>query len=219
MAEPVTQKEEQAAPKTEPREQPAPESPKEEISAKEPPVPETITPVVSEERENEEEIPSLEVIETTEEEDVVFEDDANDDDDNDVEDVDAEPVDLMPEAAPAVVKDEYTQHWNAMLDIVFADHPSVQSPLRDMPPKIEDNVMKIRVGGAIQRRTLELKRRDMLEYFRNNYREDIDDIEVTVDETVETKKVIYGNEDKLKYQLQKNQALDDFLTTLDLKLL
>ena len=217
MAEPVPQKEEQPAPKEETKEQPAPEPPKAEVPAVEQPAAEPIKPEIKEETvEVEDEAPSV-MVETAED-DVVFEDDTDDDDD-DVLDVDTESTDPMPEAAPVEVKDEYTKHWNTMLDIVFADHPSVQSPLRDMPPEIVDNVMKIKVSGAIQRRTLEMKRRDMLEYFRNNYREDIDDIEVTVDEKVETKKVIYGNEDKLKYQLQQNQALESFMTSLDLKLL
>ena len=220
MAEPAKKDPQHAEPQKETvAEQPVNEASKEESPVAEAPVAEPSTPEVKEEKQ--EETPVAEEIVYEEEND----DDNNLGDLNDAEDDDngeEEPVDSQyiptPSAAPAVVVDDYTQHWNTMLDIVFANHPSVQSPLRDMPPEIVDNVMKIKVSGAIQQKTLEQKKRDMLEYFRNNYREDIDDIEVEVDAKVETKKVIYGNEDKLNYQRQQNRDMDDFLKKLNLKL-
>lgn len=220
MAEPAKKDPQPAEPQKETvAEQPVNEASKEESPVAEAPVAEPSTPEVKEEKQ--EETPVAEEIVYEEEND----DDNNLGDLNDAEDDDngeEEPVDSQyiptPSAAPAVVVDDYTQHWNTMLDIVFANHPSVQSPLRDMPPKIVDNIMKIKVSGAIQQKTLEQKKRDMLEYFRNNYREDIDDIEVEVDAKVETKKVIYGNEDKLNYQRQQNRDMDDFLKKLNLKL-
>ena len=225
MAEP-TKKEPQPAepPKETVAEQPVNEVPKENVSVAEAPVSEAPVAEASMPEVKEEKLEETPVAE-----EIVYEDETDDDNNlgdlNDVEDDDngeeerADDQDIpITSAAPDVVVDEYTQHWNTMLDIVFANHPSVQSPLRDMPPKIVDNVMKIKVSGSIQQKTLEQKKRDMLEYFRNNYREDIDDIEVEVDAKVETKKVIYGNEDKLNYQRQQNRDMDDFLKKLNLKL-
>lgn len=121
-------------------------------------------------------------------------------------------------AVPEGPQDEYTMHWNTMLDLVFAKIPPVNSPLRDMPPEIVDNVMKIKVISPIQQKNIEQKRREMLEYFRNNYREDIDAIEVVVDEKVEIKKVIYDNHDKLSYMIGENRDMLDFMRILNLKL-
>ena len=202
--------------------EPAPK--KEEKVEEKPPVVPDKAPQAEETPEDEKEDDNVVEVENVVDDDVdeVADVEVTDDDVVVETETESESESESPEITPSVTSTEpdgvLLQHWNTMLDIVFADHPSVQSPLRNMPPKIDGNIMKIRVSSSIQQKTLEQQKRDMLEYFRNNYREDIDDIEVEVDVAVETKKVIYGNEDRLDYQRKQNQALDDFLETLNLKL-
>lgn len=113
---------------------------------------------------------------------------------------------------------EFADQWNQMLDVVFASMPSVHLPLKDMLPKISDNVMHINVASSIQQKNIEQKRREMLGYFHTYCGLDLLDIIVKTSETAETKKVIYDNHDKYEYLKSENPEIQDFMDILGAKI-
>ena len=62
-----------------------------------------------------------------------------------------------------------------------------------------------------------MSKRAMLEFWRNHFQLNVDDIEFVIREH-ERKKVIYTSEDKVNNMLEQNPALKDFLQVLNFRI-
>jgi hypothetical protein len=109
-------------------------------------------------------------------------------------------------------------HWHTMFQQVFASVPTIYYPLKETLPQIENNIIKVTVKNDIQKEHFEAKKREVLEYLRTHCDEKIEDVEVTTNEKMETKKIIYDVKDKLQNFKEQNEEFEDFLQILDLKI-
>ena len=91
------------------------------------------------------------------------------------------------EAQPEGQTENFTECWKQMVDSIF------------------------------QKNQLEMSKRAMLEYWRNHFHLNVDDIEFVIREH-ERKKVIYTSEDKVNNMLEQNPELKDFLQVLNFRI-
>lgn len=116
------------------------------------------------------------------------------------------------------ITDPLTLNWNNMLENVFAKIRTILYPLKNNPPTIKNNIIYVKVKGAIQEEHFNSKKREALAYWRNNVDEKIEDIIVETDETLEAPKMIYDNTDKLNHFKEENAEFSEFLNILNLKI-
>lgn len=115
-------------------------------------------------------------------------------------------------------QDPFTIQWNTMLDTVFAKIRTILYPLKNHPPTIKDHIVYVKVKGAIQQEHFNSQKRQVLAYWRNNIDEQIEDIVVETDETLEAPKMIYDNNDKMNHFKEENPEFTEFLNLLNLKM-
>ena len=87
----------------------------------------------------------------------------------------------------------------------------------DYLPEYEQDVITVDVENDFQKNQLEMSKRAMLEYWRNHFQLNVDEIEFVIHEH-ERKKVIYTSEDKVQNMLEQNPALKDFLQVLNFRI-
>ncbi|MCL2168201.1 MAG: hypothetical protein FWH59_03640 [Lentimicrobiaceae bacterium] len=114
--------------------------------------------------------------------------------------------------------EDFSSHWRAMFEQVFAAIPIIYHPLKESLPEIENNIIKVIVKNKIQKEHFEAKTREVLEYLRINFDEKIEDVIVETDEKMETKKIIYDVKDKLQNFKEQNEEFEDFMQILDMKI-
>lgn len=107
--------------------------------------------------------------------------------------------------------------WNQMVDVIFAKKPAFYHQLRDYLPRFENEIIYVDVENDFQKNQLEMSKRAMLEYWRNQFKLNINDIEFVIHEH-ERKKVIYTSEDKVNNMLEQNPELKDFLQVLNFRI-
>ena len=111
----------------------------------------------------------------------------------------------------------FEECWNRMVDFVFAKKPAFYHQLRDYLPRFENEIIYVDVENDFQKNQLEMSKRAMLEYWRNQFRMNVNDIEFVIHEH-ERKKVIYTSEDKVNNMLEQNPELKDFLQVLNFRI-
>ncbi len=107
--------------------------------------------------------------------------------------------------------------WKQMVDSIFQKKPAFYHQLYDYLPGYENDVISVDVENDFQKNQLEMSKRAMLEYWRNHFQLNVDDIEFEIREH-ERKKVIYTSEDKVNNMLEQNPALKDFLQVLNFRI-
>ena len=107
--------------------------------------------------------------------------------------------------------------WNQMVDVIFAKKPAFYHQLRDYLPRFENEIIYVDVENDFQKNQLEMSKRAMLEYWRNQFKLNVNDIEFVIHEH-ERKKVIYTSEDKVNNMLEQNPELKDFLQVLNFRI-
>ncbi|MCL1850027.1 MAG: hypothetical protein FWF70_01255 [Bacteroidetes bacterium] len=112
----------------------------------------------------------------------------------------------------------FQDHWHTMFGQVFASVPTIYFPLKEYLPEIENNIIKVTVKNDVQKEHFEAKTREVLEYLRTHYDEQIEDIVVKTDEKMVTKKIIYDVKDKLQNFKEQNEEFDEFLQILELQI-
>jgi len=112
----------------------------------------------------------------------------------------------------------FNDTWRTMFNNVFASVPTIYIPLKESLPKIENNIIKVTVKNDIQKEHFEAKTREVLEFLRTHFNEQIEEIIVEANEQLETKKIIYDVKDKLQNFKEQNAEFEDFLQILDLKI-
>jgi len=105
-----------------------------------------------------------------------------------------------------------------MFELVFTTVPTIYYPLKNNVPEIDNNIINLTVKNEIQKEHFEAKKREVLEYLRTHFSEQIEDVVVGANEQMDTKKIIYDIKDKLQNFKEQNVEFDDFLQILDLKI-
>ena len=70
----------------------------------------------------------------------------------------------------------------------------------------------------IQKEQFESRKRAIIEYWRNHFSLNVDDLEVTANELKEEKKVIISADDKLRNMVEQNADLPAFLNILGFRM-
>ena len=121
------------------------------------------------------------------------------------------------EAQPEGQTENFTECWKQMVDSIFQKKPAFYHQLYDYLPGYENDVISVDVENDFQKNQLEMSKRAMLEYWRNHFHLNVDDIEFVIREH-ERKKVIYTSEDKVNNMLEQNPELKDFLQVLNFRI-
>ena len=112
----------------------------------------------------------------------------------------------------------FNESWCAMLDQVFSAIPIIHKPLKESLPNIENNIIKVTVLNDLQKERFEAKKREVLEFLRTHFNEQIEDIIVETNMKMETKKFIYDAKEKWENLKEQNIEIEEFIQTLDLKM-
>ena len=129
---------------------------------------------------------------------------------------------VVPTEADAETKQEghvedFAECWRQMVDSIFQKKPAFYHQLYDYMPEYKQDVIKVEVENDFQKNQLEMSKRAMLEYWRNHFQLNVDEIEFVIHEH-EKKKVIYTSEDKVNNMLEQNPELKDFLQVLNFRI-
>ncbi|MDL2230844.1 hypothetical protein LJB75_00320 [Bacteroidales bacterium OttesenSCG-928-L19] len=111
---------------------------------------------------------------------------------------------------------DFAAHWLQMTDLIFDKLPTVYYTIKEFVPEVIDQKVYVKVKNAFQKEQIELKKREILSYLRNNFDPEINDIELLVDETIQSKAKIFDGQEKLKSLHEENKSLSDFLKILNL---
>ena len=125
-----------------------------------------------------------------------------------------EPNETAPQNA---VTETFEECWQKMVDSIFMKKPAFYHQLRDYLPRYENDIITVDVENDFQKNQLEMSKRAMLEFWRNQFQLNVDDIEFVIHEH-ERKKVIYTSEDKVENMLEQNPELKDFLQVLNFRI-
>ena len=120
-------------------------------------------------------------------------------------------------AQPEGQTENFADCWKQMIDSIFQKKPAFYHQLYDYLPEYEQDVITVDVENDFQKNQLEMSKRAMLEYWRNHFQLNVDEIEFVIHEH-EKKKVIYTSEDKVQNMLEQNPALKDFLQVLNFRI-
>ena len=113
--------------------------------------------------------------------------------------------------------EDFAECWKQMVDSIFQKKPAFYHQLYDYQPGYENDIITVDVENDFQKNQLEMSKRAMLEYWRNHFQLNVDDIEFVIREH-ERKKVIYTSEDKVNNMLEQNPSLKDFLQVLNFRI-
>ena len=121
---------------------------------------------------------------------------------------------------PLVAPDEkkFPTLWQTLFTQIFASIPTIYIPLKDSLPKLENNIITVTVKNEVQKEHFEAKTREILEFLRTHFDEQIENIVVETNELLETKKIIYDVKEKLQNFKEQNPDVEEFLQILDLKI-
>lgn len=115
------------------------------------------------------------------------------------------------------VTETFEECWTQMVDNIFQKKPAFYHQLRDYIPRFENDIIYVEVENDFQKNQLEMSKRAMLEFWRNQFQLNVNDIEFVIHEH-ERKKVIYTSEDKVENMLEQNPELMDFLQVLNFRI-
>lgn len=115
------------------------------------------------------------------------------------------------------VTETFEECWNKMVEAIFQKKPAFYHQLHDYLPRYEDDIIYVDVENDFQKNQLEMSKRAMLEYWRNQFKLNVNEIEFVIHEH-EKKKVIYTSEDKVANMLEQNPELKDFLQVLNFRI-
>ncbi|MDR2979182.1 MAG: hypothetical protein LBV02_01870 [Bacteroidales bacterium] len=111
---------------------------------------------------------------------------------------------------------DFVAHWEKMADLFFDKMPTVYYSIKEHIPEIKDNIVLIGIKNPLQKDLIESKKRDVLAYLRQHVDNTINDVEVVVDENIETKIKLLNAQDRVHELVQQNEDLPEFLKILNL---
>jgi len=131
------------------------------------------------------------------------------------------PDDIQPttDQAPATQPaEDFATCWTQLFTELFTNDALIYHSLKGEIPDFENNIIKITVKNGIQKEEFETRQKAILEYWRNHFSINVDDIEIIVNEHKETKEVIINSEDRMRHMMKQNENLAEFLNILDFKI-
>ncbi len=130
-----------------------------------------------------------------------------------------EPADVeSPVAATSSEPEDFATCWNQLFTELFSNNFLIYYNLKDETPEYQDDTIRITVKNDIQREEFDSRRKSILEYWRNHFKLNVDDLEIIVNEQKAEKKVIINSEDKLNNMMEQNSQLKDFLSILQFRI-
>lgn len=107
--------------------------------------------------------------------------------------------------------------WNKMIDIVFAEIPTVYSSLKEIKPTKSNDIINLCLKNDLQIEDFNIKKIEALRILRE-FDNTINDIVITLDTQHNIKKYIIDDADKVEELRKQNADFDDFLKVLDLSI-
>jgi len=126
-----------------------------------------------------------------------------------------------PEPTPAAAseqpakEEDFATCWKTLFDELFINDHMMYYSLKDETPEYKDDTIFITLKNNIQKDLFETRKKSILEFWRNHYTLNVDDIEFIVNEQKEEKVVIINSDDKLKNMQNQNPQLAEFLQILN----
>ena len=117
------------------------------------------------------------------------------------------------------IEDEtFESCWKALFDELFSSNHLIYYNLKDEIPRYENDTIYIEVKNGIQKEQFEMRKKAIVEYWRNHFSLNVDDIEITANEHKEEKKVIISADDKFRNMTEQNAMLPEFLNILGFRM-
>jgi hypothetical protein len=127
-------------------------------------------------------------------------------------------TELLPLEAEIDDTELFLKHWKEVIDLHFQKQPTVYFTLKEYQPEITNNTIYLTVKNELQKEEIEEKKRVVIAYLRNHYKNEIEDIEILVNEEMESKVKLLDERDKLKLLHEQNSSLADFMKILNMNL-
>lgn len=115
-------------------------------------------------------------------------------------------------------EEDFATCWRQLLQELFSNNHLIYYSLKDDTPEYTDSVIRIEVKNDIQREEFDSRRKSIVEYWRNHFKLNLDDLEIIVNEQKTEKKVIINSEDKFNNMNEQNPELTDFIKILNFKI-
>jgi hypothetical protein len=113
--------------------------------------------------------------------------------------------------------EKFKEQWDAMVDSVFNKVPTLQAPLKNYPLELKNNIVYLKLRNSMQVDDFSIKKVAVLQYLRNHFNPNLNDIEVELDDKTEVKKYILDEKDKIKELQHQNPDFAEFMQTLNLQ--
>ena len=113
--------------------------------------------------------------------------------------------------------EKFKEQWDAMVDNVFSKVPTLLAPLKNYPLEVKNNVVYLKLRNSMQVDDFSIKKVSVLQYLRNHFDPNINDVEVSIDEKTELKKYILDEKDKIEELQHQNPDFAEFMQTLHLQ--
>lgn len=113
--------------------------------------------------------------------------------------------------------EKFKKQWDAMVDNVFSKVPTLLSPLKNYPLELKNNVVYLKLRNSMQVDDFSIKKVSVLQYLRNHFDPNINDVEVSIDDKTELKKYILDEKDKIEELQHQNPDFVEFMQNLNLQ--
>ena len=113
--------------------------------------------------------------------------------------------------------EKFKEQWDAMVDNVFSKVPTLLAPLKNYPLEVKNNVVYLKLRNSMQVDDFSIKKVAVLQYLRNHFDPNINDVEVSIDDKTELKKYILDEKDKIQELQHQNPDFAEFMQTLHLQ--
>lgn len=110
----------------------------------------------------------------------------------------------------------FEEHWIKVADLFFDKMPTVYYSIKENIPEIKNNIVYIGIKNPLQEDLIASKKREVLSYLRTYFDNAIEEVEIVVDEQMETKVKLLTSRDKVEELVKQNEELTDFLKILNL---
>ena len=113
--------------------------------------------------------------------------------------------------------EKFKEQWDTMVDSVFSKVPTLLTPLKNYPLEVKNNVVYLKLRNSMQVDDFSIKKVSVLQYLRNHFDPNINDVEVSIDDKTELKKYILDEKDKIQELQHQNPDFAEFMQTLHLQ--
>ena len=113
--------------------------------------------------------------------------------------------------------EKFKEKWDEMVDAIFNKVPTLQAPLKNYPLEVKNDIVYLKLRNSMQVDDFSIKKVAVLQYLRNHFDPNINDVEVELDDKTEAKKYILDEKDKIKELQHQNPDFAEFMQTLNLQ--